>query len=73
LSCTESRAHWPGQLLNILIAQYSTGSGGFEEVLRVQQQLLDYRLNYLQALIDGNMAVAMMQRLDGQLNLKLRR
>lgn len=54
-----------GQLLNILIAQYSTGSGGFEEVLRVQQQLLDYRLNYLQALIDGNMAVAMMQRLMG--------
>jgi hypothetical protein len=46
--------------------QYSTEGSNFEEVLRMQQQLLDYRLKYLDALIDGNIAVAMMERLMGR-------
>lgn len=54
------------QALNILIVQYSTEGRDFEEVLRMQQQLLDYRLKYLDALIDGNIAVAMMERLMGR-------
>jgi outer membrane protein TolC len=54
------------QALNILIAQYTTEGSKFEEVLRMQQQLLDYRLKYLDALIDGNIAVAMMERLMGR-------
>lgn len=54
------------QALNILIVQYSTEGSNFEEVLRMQQQLLDYRLKYLDALIDGNIAVAMMERLMGR-------
>jgi outer membrane protein TolC len=54
------------QALNILIAQYTTEGSNFEEVLRMQQQLLDYRLKYLDALIDGNIAVAMMERLMGR-------
>ena len=54
------------QALNILIAQYTTEGSQFEEVLRMQQQLLDYRLKYLDALIDGNIAVAMMERLMGR-------
>lgn len=54
------------QALNILIVQYTTQSSNFEEVLRMQQQLLDYRLKYLDALIDGNIAVAMMARLMGR-------
>jgi outer membrane protein TolC len=54
------------QALNILIVQYTTESSNFEEVLRMQQQLLDYRLKYLDALIDGNIAVAMMERLMGR-------
>ena len=54
------------QALNILIVQYSTQGSNFEEVLRMQQQLLDYRLKYLDALIDGNIAVAMMERLMGR-------
>ncbi len=54
------------QALNILIVQYSTEGSNFEEVLRMQQQLLDYRLKYLDALIDGNIAVVMMERLMGR-------
>lgn len=54
------------QVLNILIVQYTTEGSNFEEVLRMQQQLLDYRLKYLDALIDGNIAVAMMERLMGR-------
>lgn len=54
------------QALNILIVQYTTEDSNFEEVLRMQQQLLDYRLKYLDALIDGNIAVAMMERLMGR-------
>lgn len=54
------------QALNILIAQYTTEGSDFEEVLRMQQQLLDYRLKYLDALIDGNIAVAMLKRLMGR-------
>jgi outer membrane protein TolC len=51
------------QALNILIVQYSTEGARFEEVLRMQQLLLDYRFKYLDALVDGNIAVALMQRL----------
>jgi len=54
------------QALNILIVQYSTEGSNFEEVLRMQQQLLDYRLKNLDAIIDGNVAVAMMQRIIGR-------
>jgi hypothetical protein len=32
------------QTLNVLITAYSTGTTPFEEVLRMQKQLLDYRL-----------------------------
>lgn len=54
------------QALNILIVQYTTEGSNFEEVLRMQQQLLDYRLKGLDAIIDGNIAVAMMGRLMGR-------
>ena len=54
------------QVLNILITQYTTEGSDFEELLRMQQQLLDYRLKYLDALIDGNIAVSMMERLMGR-------
>lgn len=54
------------QALNILMVQYSAEGSSFEEVLRMQQQLLEYRLKYLDALIDGNVAVAMMERLMGR-------
>jgi len=54
------------QVLDILIVQYSTEETNLEEVLRVQEQLLDYQVKYVDALIDGNIAVAMMQKLMGR-------
>jgi outer membrane protein TolC len=54
------------QILNILIAQYSAEGTRFEEVLRMQQQLLEYRLKYLEAITDGNVAAAGMMRLLGR-------
>lgn len=54
------------QTLNILIEEYASEGSDFEEVLRMQQQLLDYKLKFLYARIDGNIAVAMMERLMGR-------
>ena len=62
----ENQTSLANQALNILIAQYTTEGSSFEEVLRMQKQLLDYRLKYLDAIIDGNIAVAMMERLMGR-------
>lgn len=54
------------QALNILLVQYKTEGSNFEEVLRMQQQLLDYRLKKSDALVDGNIAAAMLNRLMGR-------
>jgi outer membrane protein TolC len=62
----QDQASLANQVLNLLIVQYSTGGTNFEEVLRMQQQVLDYRLNHLNAIIDGNISVAMMNRLTGR-------
>jgi outer membrane protein TolC len=62
----QDQASLANQVLNILLVQYSTGGTNFEEVLRMQQQVLDYRLNHLNAIIDGNISVAMMNRLTGR-------
>lgn len=61
----DEQASLANQILNLLLVQYTSGGTNFEEVLRMQQQLLEYRLNHLNALIDGNIAVAMMNRLTG--------
>ena len=47
--------------MDILITEYSGGLVRFEEVLRLQEQLLDYRLQLLRAVADHNRHVA---RLD---------
>ena len=55
------------QALNLLLVQYSTEGASIEEVLRMQRQLLDYRLQHINALIDGNLSVATIGRLTGRL------
>lgn len=62
----QAQSSLANQALNILIVQYTTEGSNFKEVLRMQQQLLDYRLKYLDALVDGNIAMAMMERLMGR-------
>lgn len=54
------------QVLDILLVQYSTAGSDFEEVLRMQQQLLDYRLRGLDAVVDQNIAAAILERLMGR-------
>jgi outer membrane protein TolC len=54
------------QSLNVLMVQYTTSGSNFEEVLRMQEQLLGYRLKKIDAIIDGNMAIAMLHRLMGR-------
>lgn len=54
------------QSLNILMAQYGAGGTSFEEVLRMQQQLLTLHLNQVAALRDNHLAVAGMERLMGR-------
>ena len=53
------------QTLNLLMTGYSANGQDFEEVLRVQQQLLDYRLNLVSAVVDQHTAVAMLEMLAG--------
>ena len=54
------------QVLDILLVQYTTAGSDFEELLRIQQQLLDYRLRGLDAVVDQNISAAMLERLMGR-------
>ncbi len=54
------------KVLDILITSYSTSSKDFEEVLRIERQLLTYELAYQKALTDKNAAVAFLYYLIGQ-------
>ena len=54
------------QALNILTVSYGAGGNAFEDVLQMQLQLLTYRLGLLQATVDQNIAVAMLERLMGR-------
>jgi outer membrane protein TolC len=51
------------QTLNLLMTGYATDGRDFEEVLRVQQQLLDYQLRLINAIVDQHTTVAMLETL----------
>lgn len=53
------------KVLDVLITSYSTNSKDFEEVLRIERQLLKYQLAYQKALTDKNAAFAFMTYLIG--------
>lgn len=53
------------KVLDVLITSYSTNSKDFEEVLRIERQLLGYRLAEQKAIIDKNVAVAFVDYLLG--------
>ena len=54
------------KVLDILIVSYSTNAKDFEEVLRIERQLLKYKLEHQKALTDKNAAAAFMDYLIGQ-------
>lgn len=53
------------KVLDILITSYTTNSKDFEEVLRIERQLLQYKLAYQRALIDQNISIAFLDYLQG--------
>lgn len=54
------------KVLDILIISYSVNAEDFEEVLRIERQLLKYELEYEKALTDKNASIAFMNYLIGQ-------
>lgn len=66
LSLNEQQSEIANKVLDILITSYSTNSNDFEEVLRIERQLLGYRLARERALIDKNVSVAFMNYLLGR-------
>ncbi len=54
------------KVLDILISSYSANAKDFEEVLRIERQLLTYELAYQKALTDKNAAVAFIYFLIGK-------
>lgn len=51
------------QTLNLLMTSYATDGRDFEEVLRVQQQLLDYQLKLITSIVDQHVTIAMLENL----------
>ena len=51
------------QTLNLLMTSYSVEGRDFEEVLRVQQQLLNYRLKLINAVVDQHTTIATLENL----------
>jgi len=66
ITLNKKQAQIAKKILDVLMTSYSTNAKDFEEVLRIERQLLKYELAYQQALIDKNAAVAFMQYLIGK-------
>ena len=49
--------------LSLLITGFSTSGNKYDELLRMEQQLLDYRFQLVEAVVDQNSAVAMLTNL----------
>lgn len=54
------------KVLDLLMVAYSTNSKDFEEVLRIERDLLKYQLEYEKALTDKNASIAFMNYLIGK-------
>jgi len=66
IALNQKQAQIAKKVLEVLITSYSTSSTNFEEVLRIERQLLKYELEHQKALADKNAAVAFMNYLIGQ-------
>jgi len=53
------------KMLNLLMVSYTVTGKGFDEILRIRQQLLDYKINEITAFTDQLTAVAHIKRLTG--------
>lgn len=66
VTLNEEQATLAGQTLNLLLAGYSVSTSSLNDVLRMEQQLLDYRFATVQAVVDQQLAVAMLEKLAAQ-------
>lgn len=53
------------QTLELSVTSYATGSSSFEEILSIQRELLDFRLNVLTSKIEREIAFARLEELLG--------
>jgi outer membrane protein, heavy metal efflux system len=65
ITLNRTQSHIAEKVLNLLIIDYSTNAKDFEEVLRIERDLLKYELEYEKAITDKNAAVAFMNYLKG--------
>ena len=56
--------------IQLLIASFSSGGADFVEVLRMQQQLLDYQFKQVEAVVDKNSSIAELVYLTGSNYMK---
>ncbi|MEQ8880679.1 MAG: TolC family protein [Cyclobacteriaceae bacterium] len=59
----QGQAELATQTLNLLVTGYTTDGSDFGEVLRVQQQLLDYHLSLITAIVDHHISIATLEKL----------
>ncbi|MBD3626526.1 TolC family protein [Cyclobacterium sp.] len=53
------------QTLDLLMTAYANDGKAFEDLLKVQQQLLDYQLKHIMAIVDKHNSVAQLENLAG--------
>jgi outer membrane protein TolC len=63
VSLYESQFHLASRSLDLIMKSFAVSSSGLTDVLRVQQQTLDYELKQVEAVADLNTAVAWLKRL----------
>lgn len=61
----QGQTHLAKQTLNLLMTSYSTDGRDFEEVLRAQQQLLDYQFRLIKAIVDQHATLVVLENLAG--------
>ncbi|MBE0647430.1 MAG: TolC family protein [Bacteroidales bacterium] len=57
------QAHLAQKTLNLMIVEFSVSGTGLDELLKIEQQLLDYELLKISAMVENNIALATLDRL----------
>lgn len=52
------------QALDIMLTSYAANGSSFEDILRMRQQLLEYRSKLINAVVDQNITIAMLERIS---------
>ncbi len=59
----QNQADLANKSLNILMKSFSASGAGLTDLLRIQQQMLDYKTRQIEAIADNNTAIAWLKRL----------